>query len=174
MASLAQNVACAAMLVEGCYANTCLCNGIHKLVCFPWEPGGVIAACEMFPLTDLCIYGQFQQIRQLQSLYWDLQVEQSGVHPQLGVHLYYAHGGTCDLLSNTTPEGHDCDIMVGLLPWEPGMQRWPTKLESCTWMCRLLPASIQKGQMPQQIKIVPHLLLVANKTLSRDVKGFFS
>ena len=26
---------------------------------------------------------------------------------------------------NATPEGHDCDIMVGLLPWDPGMQHWP-------------------------------------------------
>lgn len=59
--ALAQDVACAAMLVEGCHANTCLCNGIYKLMCFPWEPGGVIAACvlayELFPLTNLCIYG---------------------------------------------------------------------------------------------------------------------
>lgn len=52
--ALAEDVACAATLVEGCHANTCLCNRIYKLVCFPWEPGGVIAACAL--ACEICVY----------------------------------------------------------------------------------------------------------------------
>jgi len=127
----------------------------------------------MFPLTDLCIYGQFQQIRRLQSLYWDPQVEQSGVHPQLGVHLHYAHGGTCDLLCNTTPEGHDCDIMVGLLPWDPGMQHWPANRNWNLALDVQVAASWQSGRADAATnKDSSSFIVSSDKTLSRDVKGF--
>jgi len=52
MASM-QVVPCAAMLVDGCHASTCLWKGIYRPVCFPWEPGGVVAASKsMLQLED--------------------------------------------------------------------------------------------------------------------------
>jgi hypothetical protein len=52
MASM-QVVPCAAMLVDGCHASTCLWKGIYRPVCFPWEPGGVVAAFKsMLQLED--------------------------------------------------------------------------------------------------------------------------
>lgn len=78
-----------------------------------------VVACKLFSLTDLCIHGQVQRIRQLKSHYEDQHIEQPGVHPRLGVHLHYACGGTYDRMCNTNPGGHDCEIMVGLFPWDP-------------------------------------------------------
>jgi hypothetical protein len=50
------SVACAAMLVGGNHSS--LYDAICMLVEFPWEPGGLVAACTLFLLTESCQHGR--------------------------------------------------------------------------------------------------------------------
>lgn len=78
----------------------------------------MVAACELSPLTDLCIHGQVQRIGELQSHHLDLHE---------GVEYIPSSESICTIcveehvISCAVPllKGNDRGIMVGLLPWDP-------------------------------------------------------